>query len=521
MSTKPVTAEAAPKPSSRYTSAVAIAIYVALARVLLYVIATRNYGYNRDELYYLACGEHPAWGYVDQPPLIAWIAWLVEHTLGTSLYAIRLLPALAGAATILLTGLIAKEFGGKRWAVFLSSAASMLGLEFLALTHVLSMNAFDLPLWTLLAWLLVRIVKYESEKLWLAVGAALGLTLLNKYAVAFLAAGLLLGVVLTPLRRSLARRWFWLGAAIGFAIALPNFIWQMHRHYPFLELMRNVRASGRDIALAPLKYLADQATLIGWAAVPLVVLALFYLFAGKGRHFAVLAWGFVTMTALMVVLHGKGPYLAPLYPMMFAAGATMFEQITESGLFRWLRGAYAVALIALSLIAAPLAFPILPAETFIQYTVKIGVEQPHYENQAKGRMPQFYADMYGWEERVRMVASYYNALPLDERARTAILASNYGDAGAIDLFGPKYGLPKAISTHQNYWFWGPRQYTGESLILIGGGDLPMYQQECRSFTLVGVPDNPYARPDANAPIYHCRNWNQNLPQAWPGLKKWN
>lgn len=521
MSTTQCAAKLEPKPAPKYTGAVAIALYVALARILLYVLAASNYGYNRDELYYLACGEHPAWGYVDQPPLIAWVAWLIEHTLGISLYAIRFLPALAGAATILLAGLIAKELGGKRCAVFIASVASMLGLEFLALTHVFSMNAFDIPLWTLLAWLLVRIVKYESEKLWLAVGAVLGITLLNKYAVAFFTVGLILGVILTPLRRSLARRWFWLGAAIGFLIALPNFLWQVHRHFPFLELMHNVRASGRDIALAPLKYFADQATLIGWAAVPLVLLALLYLTVGKGRRFAVLAWGFVVMTAFMVVLHGKGPYLAPLYPMMFAAGAIMFEQITESRWLRWVRAAYGILLIGLSLIAAPLAFPILPAETFIRYTVKIGVEQPHYENQAKGRMPQFYADMYGWEERVKMVADYFNTLPPEERAKTAILASNYGDAGAVDLFGPKYGLPKTISTHQNYWFWGPRQYTGESLILIGGGDLPLYQQSCSSFTLVGVPDNPYARPDANAPIYHCRNLRMNLQQAWPNLKKWN
>lgn len=506
---------------SKYTSGAALVIYVALARVFLYAIAAPNYGYFHDELYYLACGEHPAWGYVDQPPLIAWVAWLIQHLAGTSLYALRFLPAMAGAATILLTGWLAKEFGGKQWAMFLAAVAALLGPVFLALTHVLSMNAFDFPLWTLLAWLLVRIVKTGSEKLWLAVGAVLGITLLNKYGVAFFAAGLLLGVVFTPLRRSLARPWFWLGGGLAGLIALPNFLWQRHWEYPFLQLMHNVRASGRDVARAPLSYLADQMMLIGWAAAPLVLLALVFLVAGKGRRFAVLAWGFLCMTVTMMVLHGKGPYLAPLYPMMFAAGATLFEQITEARRFAWVRPTYAALLLGIGLIAAPLAFPILPVETFIQYTGKLGIEQPQYEHQPKGRLPQFYAAMYGWEERVRMVAAYFNALTPQDRASTAILASNYGDAGAVDLFGPKYGLPKAISAHQNYWIWGPRQYTGESLILIGGGDSPRYRQACASLTLVGRPDNQYARPDANRPIYHCRGLKTDLQAMWPDIQHWN
>jgi hypothetical protein len=199
----------------------------------------------------------------------------------------------------------------------------------------------------------------------------------------------------------------------------------------------------------------------------------------------------------------------------------MFEQITEARRCAWVRPAYAALLLGIGLLAAPLAFPILPAETFIQYTGKLGIEQPHYEHQPKGRLPQFYADMYGWEDRVRMVAGYFNALPPEERAKTAVFASNYGDAGAVDLFGPKYGLPKAISTHQNYWIWGPRQYTGESLILIGGGDLPKYEKVCGSVALVGRPDSQYARPDANRPIYHCRGLKTNLQAIWPDIKEWN
>lgn len=505
-----------------FTSGLAIVTYIALLRILLYVIAGANYGYSRDELYYLACGEHVAWGYVDQPPLIAWLAWLLQHTIGTSLYALRLLPALAGAATIVIAGLLAREFGGKRFAMFLTSAATLVGLAFLALTHVFSMNAFDLPLWVLLAWLMARIINSGNQKLWIAVGAVLGVTLLNKYAVAFFAAGLLLGVVVSPLRRSVARPWFWAGAAIAGLIALPNFLWQMHRGYPFLQLMRNVRANGRDVALPPLAYLADQALLIGFVAALLVPLALVFFGTRRGRPFVVVGAGFVVMLAMMLVLHGKGPYCVPLYPMMFAAGATMLEQITTGKALKWGRPVFVLLLFVTGALAAPLAFPILPPETFLNYTVKLGIDQPHYENQIRGRLPQFYADMFGWEERVQMVAKYYNGLPPEERSKTVVLASNYGDAGAVDFFGPKYGLPRAIATHQNYWNWGTRGYTGESLILLGGGfGRKQYERRCESLTVVGVPDHTYARPDANQPIYHCRGLKQSLQEAWPAMRQLN
>src|SRR5581483_12508246 len=169
----------------------------------------------------------PAWGYVDQPPLIAWIAWLLEHTIGVSLYALRLLPMLADVATIVMAGLLTRKLGGGRWAMFLASLAVLVAPIYLAFSHLFTMNAFDPLLWILIAWFLVDLVETGNQKTWVWLGALTGITLLNKYGVLFFIAGLLVGVAFWPLRRSFARRWFWMGAAIATLMALPNFLWQL------------------------------------------------------------------------------------------------------------------------------------------------------------------------------------------------------------------------------------------------------------------------------------------------------
>src|SRR5208283_2392583 len=326
---------------SPFTSGTAIALYVAFARIVLYCIAGPNYGYFRDELYYLACGEHPAWGYVDQPPLIAWIAWVLQHTIGTSLWALRLLPALAGAATVVLAGLLARELGGLRWAMFLASLAALITPVFLALSHLFTMNAFDPPLWTSIAYLIVRIAKTGNEHLWLLVGTLVGITMLNKYGIGFWFSGLVIGVLLTPLRQSMRHLWLWFGFALATAITLPNFFWQWRHQFPFLQLMHNVRQSGRDILLPPLPYLKAQAEMLGYIAAILVLFAFLFFFSKQGRPFRAFAWAYLVFLAEMMALHGKMYYVAPVYPIMFAAGAVWIESATKSKFWIWTKPALA------------------------------------------------------------------------------------------------------------------------------------------------------------------------------------
>jgi len=452
---------------SPFTSGTAIVLALAFIRIVLFCIAGPHYGYFRDELYYLACGEHPAWGYVDQPPLIGWLAWLLRHTIGTSLWALRLLPALAGAATIVFAGLLARQLGGRRWAMLLASLAALMAPISLAMSHLFTMNAFDPLLWTAIACLVVQIAKCGREPLWLFVGALAGITILNKYGVVFWLFGLALGVCLSPLRESLRYRWFWFGCALTAAFALPNYLWQYQHQFPFLQLMHNIREHGRDIALTPLPFLQAQAQMLGFVAAFLVPSALLFFFSKQGRLYRSLGWAFLVFLAEMMALPGKMYYLAPVYPVLFAAGAVWVEGATQRKLWIWVKPIFALAIVAVGGIYAPTILPILSVPAFLSYEHRLGIEQQKFENQPQGVLPQIYADMFGWEQIAQQVAAYYHTLSPEEQQKTAIFANNYGDAGAIDFFGPKYGLPKAIGNHQNYWIWGPRDYTGESLIVLG------------------------------------------------------
>lgn len=498
----------------------AAVLAVALARVVIYIVAAPNYGYFRDELYYLACGEHPAWGYMDQPPLIASMAWMLEHTIGVSLYALRLLPMLADVGCIVITALLARKLGGGRWAMFLAALAVLVAPIYLMLSHLFTMNAFDPLLWTLLAWFLVDLAQTGKEQNWIWIGVLTGITLLNKYGVLFFLAGLFMGVLVSQLRRSFARPWFWAGVGIATAIALPNFLWQLHWNFPFVQLVRSVREGGRDVMLAPLPFLAEQAQMLGFVSAVLILLAIWYLFRSQGRRYGVLFWGFLSVLGCMLLLKGKFYYVAPVYPVMFAPGAVSFEQLTRQRSIRWIRPVYAVTMFLIGALIAPTAIPLLSIPKYMAYTERLGIQQQRFENQADSQLPQIFADMVGWEERVKLVADYFHSLPPAEQKITAIGASNYGDAGAVDLFGPKYGLPKSISTANNYWIWGPRAYTGESVILMDEGSPQNYADHCRSFRMVAHPNIRYVRPDENLPIYHCEGLTTNLQSLWPKLKPW-
>jgi hypothetical protein len=505
----------------RWTSGTAIICYLAALRVLLYAIAAPNYGYFRDELYYLACGQHPAWGYVDQPPMIAWVAWLLQHTIGTSLYALRLLPALAHATSIVLSGLLARELGGRRWAMFLAALATLMCPVALAFGHLFTMNAFDLVLWTAIAYYVARIVNTGNQRLWLVVGALTGITLLNKYGIAFWIAGLLVGMAFTPLRQSFRQRWFWFACGLAAFISFPNFWWQYSHHFPFLELMHNVRASGRDISLPPLTYIKAQAEMLGYASFILVILAVLFSLTRSGSKVRPLGIAYIVFLGLLMALHGKMYYVAPVYPMVFAVGAVGLETWTQRRVWIWAKPLLALAIAAISAIYAPTIIPILSVDHFLAYEHAMGIQQQKFEHGREGKLPQIYADMFGWEPMTQTVARYYKTLSPEEQKKTAIFGNDYGQSAAIDFFGPKYGLPKSIGNHQSYWLWGPRQYTGESMIILGEGDEDRMKELCTSYSVIGSGAYPLSRPDEWLPIYHCRGMKISLQELWPKLKHWD
>lgn len=492
---------------------------LALAKLILHLLFSGQYGYFRDEFYYLACGEHLDWGYVDHPPFVALAAHLARTALGESLFALRLFPAIAGALTVFLTGLIARELGGGRWAQTLAALAALVAPIDLVMASFFSMNAFDLFFWALATHLVVLILKHDRPRLWLLVGLVAGVGLMNKYSMAFWGAGLVAGLLLTPARRCLRDRWIWVGGAMALATFLPHLLWQVQHGFPTGEFIRN--ATQLKIAVvSPIEFLTTQILFVHPLGV-IVVLAglILLLFAPPAKPFRALGWCFLAVLGIMLATRSKPYYLAPAFIPLFAAGGVALEAWLRGPKLAWAKPTL-VSLLALGLaVTAPFVLPVLPVETYIRYAEFVGLKPPSGERSELGKLPQHFADMFGWPEMVATVAKVYHSIPEAERSQCAIFGSNYGEAGAIDFFGPRYGLPKAISGHNNYWLWGARGYSGGCVITVGESrqDVEKLFEEVE---LAATFTHPYVMPyENNLPIFICRKPRVSLKASWPMTKK--
>jgi hypothetical protein len=502
--------------------AAALVGLVALAKLVLHLATAGRYGYFRDELYYIACSRHLDWGYVDQPPLIALVTWLELHIGGQSLHALRFLPAVAGVALVVLVALLAREMGATRFGIwFASLSTACIGVSFV-MDYLLTMNAFEPLCWTGCTYILVRIINTGNEKLWLWFGMLAGIGLQNKYSMAIFAFGVVIGLLLTPERRAFVRPWIWLGGVVAFLIFLPNFIWNVQHHWPFVELMRNIKASGRDVELGASRYIFEQLFVVTPVPLLVAVIGLVYLFASQDRRrYRALAWAYLVTLAVIVLMRGKNYYIVPAYPILLAAGSVAIERAGERKHWAWLKPPIVTLLLLTLLIMLPLGVPVLSAEGFLRYESKLPFPLPVSEKGHRGAaMPQYYSDQFGWEEMTAAVARVYSSLTPEERRQACIGAGNYGEAGAIDFFGPKYGLPNAVSGHQNYFLWGPRNCTGKVLILLG--DRPEdWNGRCDRVDIAAQLYHPYAIKFENKPVLVCHGLKVDLQQIWPSLKDWD
>lgn len=495
-----------------------IAVAFAAATLLIHLLTNGRYGYFRDELYFIACSRHLDWGYVDMSPLCAWLLRLEMMLFGESLFAVRLFPAIVHAAIVALTGAMARELGGRAWAVALACTAAMTALVYLGVGNFYSMNVFEPLFWGGCAYLLVRIINGGSPRLWLWVGVVAGFGFLNKHSIVFFGAGIVAGLLLTPERRQLAQRWIWLGGIVAATIALPNILWQIAHDWPTVELLRNVDRSNKNVVLGPLEFIKQQVLIMNPATLPLWLGGLVWSLVG-GRY-RLLRIAYLFTLAEFIIMRGKHYYLAPVYPMLFAAGGVAMERLFALRL-HWLKPALAAAMIALAAVLAPTILPILPPEKLLAYMRAIQFEPPRTETAHTAALPQLFADQFGWEEMVRSVARAYATLSPEDQKRAGIFCQNYGQAGAIDLLGRKYGLPPALSGHQNYYLWGPRGYTGELLLVLdwpGGKEAEQF----RTVEDLGVVDSsPWSMPfEQRVHIYLCRDLKVPLRDAWPQVKKW-
>lgn len=496
-----------------------VASAIAAATALFHIVTARGYGWFRDELYYIACARHLAWGYVDHPPFVALVGWLVEHTLGATLDAMRLVPALCAGATVLVAAAIARQMGGRRLAQCAAAATVALAPVNLSLASYFSMNAIDHLIWALMLLTATRLFVTDDRRLWIVFGLFAGIGLENKVSVLFLGAGIAIGLVLAREWRHLAEPRLYLGGALAAALFAPHLLWQSAHGWPTAEFVANATAH-KNVVLSPLAYLKEQVMMMNPLALPLWVggLALL-LFSRNGRRWRALGWAWPVAFAIIVSEHGKAYYLAPIYPLLFAAGGLVLERAT---LRRPLVGGVAVLLLAVSSLAlAPLAKPILPEDRYVAYAAALGMTPGSDERKSLGRLPQFFADMHGWPELAQAVAGVAAALPPDERVHACVYGQNYGEAAAIDFFGPALGAPRAIAGHNNYWLWGPRGCDG-SVVIIIGGDREDHEQVFASVTEGGRFDCTDCMPyEDDQTLWVGRSLKMPLAEAWTRNKHYD
>jgi hypothetical protein len=499
-----------------------VVLAIALAKLVLHCVFNNRYGYFRDEFNYLACGDHLAWGYVDQPPLLPFLVKISRLTLGDSLRGIRFIPALATSATVVLTAMIARELGGRRFALALSALTVVVAPVYLSGGSLLTTNCLEPLLWMGCVYFAILAIQRDHPRYWLWFGVVAGIGMEEKYSMAVLGFGIVIGLLLTPQRRFLANKWIWLGGVAAFLIFLPNLIWNVQHHWPFVEMMRNIENSGRNVHLSPFDYFAQQVLLVHPLAAPIWITGLIaLLFSPRLRPCRMLGGCYLAGFAVFVVLGGKNYYLAPIYPVLLAAGSVMIESGIERSRQTWLKPALVVLLLAGGAWLAPVVVPVLPVDQFISYMNKLPFKVPRSEHSHMAAvLPQHYADQFGWEEMTAAVAQAWAQLAPAERPDCGIFAQDYGQAGAIDFLGRRYGLPPALSGHQTYFLWGPRGYSGNCLIVLDDRR-EVLEQEFEQVEYVGKSaDNPYAL-EREIPVFICKGAKfGSLARIWPRLKKW-
>jgi hypothetical protein len=488
----------------------------------LVVNAFGGYGIFRDEYYYIACSKRLAAGYVDQPPLAMFLLAASRAVFGVSQLGLRVLPALAHALTVVMAGLITRKLGGRRTAVGLAGLAIVLAPIIIGHANIFQMHAFAELFWALAAYLLVLLVDRSRPALWILLGIVMGLGLLNKIDFLWFGVGLAAGLLLTDMRKHLKTPWPYAAAGIAFLVFSPFILWNVTHDFAHIEFIRNATA-GKYSGLTRLDFLAGQALLLNPVNMALWLPGLFFLlFNRDARRYRILGIIYVTAFAILLVNgHSKAEYLGPAYTMLFAAGGVAIERWAERAWRRWAVTSFAVLSVLTSLMILPFAVPVLPVETFIKYSAAVGVKPSTPEGHRLSELPQFYADMFGWEGLARDVSAVYLALPEAERASTVVLAHNYGEAGALEYYAGRYPLPSVISTHNSYWFWGYPKEGFRTVIVLRGSEED-HRKSCDEVTLAATHTCRYCMPyENNLPIYVCRGLRVSPAEIWKNEKSFD
>ena len=509
---------------------ISVIFFIAILNLIIYLItqAFFAYGIFRDELYYLSCANRIQLGYVDHPPLSIYILSVWKSLFGDAVFVIRIVPAIITSVTVFMIGLFTMRLGGGKAAIIISTVAYMLTPIFLGMNTIYSMNAFDFFFWITSAYIFLRIIQSESipsgegnPKLWIVLVIVLGLGLLNKTSVLWLGAGIFAGTIFTPLRKDLKTKYPYIAALIALLIFSPFIIWNLTHDLAHLEFMRNA-ASRKYGGLTPISFILDQILILN----PLTILIwlpgiIFFFFKKEFRQYRAIGFIWLTTIAILIInIHSKGEYIVAAYQVLFAGGAVMLEKWSFAANRGWLKYAVTVQVIIVAIFLAPLARPLIPAENFQNYQSMIGIDNRSNEGHQLEELPQFYADMFGWEELARNVSKVYLTLPEEERKHTVVYCSNYGKAGAIEYYSYKYPLPKVVCPHNSYWYWSldsgestgldessdPNESAGfdewdeagsPTTLIIIGGEIEDHLSSLKEVEAAGVHKTKYAIPYEN------------------------
>jgi 4-amino-4-deoxy-L-arabinose transferase-like glycosyltransferase len=485
-------------------------VALATAKLLFHLFTNGQYGFHRDELATLDDARRLAWGYVAYPPLTPFLGRIELELFGTSLAGFRFFAALAQSVAMVVTGLMARRLGGGRAAMLVAALAAMLAPISLSASSMFQYVSFDFLWFVLLAYFVIRLIDTNDSRWWLAIGAAIGLGVLTKYAVVFYVAGVVAGVLLTPLRAQLRGKWLWIGAALSIAIALPNLLWQLRHDFITLDFLNFIHA--RDVRIGRTdSYWIDQLKVsTNFFCFPLAILGLYVLFfTDRGRRYRILGWMAVVPLIMFAFAKGRGYYTGPIYPMVLAAGAADLQRRLDPArpaLRRVGWGLVSLLLVA-GTIAAPIVLPLVPVNS--RYWA--------FVNERNGDL----REEIGWPELTHEVARIWNTIDPAERQQTAIFCGNYGEAGAVNLYGPAYSLPPVISSINSYWLRGPGTPSPKTVLVVGSQREDL-EKACSSVQLAGHITNAAhvsnEETERHPDIFICRGLRQPLEKMWPRLR---
>jgi len=488
----------------------------ALVKLLLHLPVLHRFGFHHDELYFIACGDHLSFGYVDHAPLVPWIARLATTVFGESLVGLRIFATLAGALTIFLIGMLASRMGGGRFAQLLACLAWLVAPVSLRTGNMLAIPSFEPLFWVACAWVLVRIADEGSPRLWPWLGLIAGGGLLNKHSMLFFGFGLAVGLLATPLRRHLRTPWPWMGAGVALLLFLPNIVWQVQHGWPTASFLRSLNETVMA-GVSKLQFVGGQLLYMNPFAAFVWIWGLVFLFSKAGKPYRVLGIIWLSVFLLLLATDSKIYYLSPAYPPIVAAGGVAIERWIAAVRGRErLKPAFVALLLFGGILFSPLSLPYLSIQKTDRFVDRVTFG-------AMGNIYELTGDlhgMFGWPERIETVAAVWEQVPAAERSRTLLFAAGYGNAGAIDFLGREHGLPRAVSLDKTYWMWGLPEGPIDTVIAVGfpAETLKRIWEEVEVVRSVELQDvNPWSTPFQ---VAICRKPRVPLHDLWARNRPW-